>query len=145
MKNKLTLGTSFGALLITGGVLQLQQANAQITNEIRAHLDHSFVIGEKTLPPGEYTFRISQGSNLSEMTARSEDGKNAATFLVRESIDDQRPAHSELVFRKYGDTEFLSKLYQGGSKIGVSLTETSKQEKEMAKQGQPTEHTEEEK
>ena len=38
--------------------------DARITNPIRAHIDHSFVIGDKTLPPGEYTFRIMQGSNL---------------------------------------------------------------------------------
>ena len=38
--------------------------DAQITNPIRAHIDHSFVISDKTLPPGEYTFRIMQGSDL---------------------------------------------------------------------------------
>ncbi len=144
MKNYLLpVGTSLTALVLIG--LAAQPVNAQITNEIRAHVDHSFIIGDKTLPPGEYTFRISQASNLSTMTARSEDGKNAVSFIVRESMDDHRPDHSELVFRKYGNSEFLSKIYESGSKIGVSLTETSKQEQKLAKEGQPTEHTEEQK
>ena len=40
---------------VTAGTPRL---NAQIVNGIRARLDHSFVIGNTTLPPGEYTFRM---------------------------------------------------------------------------------------
>jgi hypothetical protein len=120
--------------------------NAQITNAIQAHVDHSFVIGDKTLPPGEYTFRMMGDSNLTVMTTTSENDKTTADFTVRATIDKHRPDHSELVFRKYGDTEFLSKVFEVGSKTGVEVTENRKQEARLAKQGQNVmEHTEEQK
>jgi len=119
-------------------------ANAQITNAIQAHVNHSFMIGDKTLPPGEYTFRIENNSDLGVMTVQNKNGDNVAQFNVRQSIANQRPAHSELVFRKYGNTEFLSKVYEVGSKAGVALAETAKAEARLAKEGQQAqEHTEE--
>lgn len=35
---------------------------------------------------------------------------------------------SELVFRRFGNTEFLSKVFEAGSRTGAELTETKKQE-----------------
>lgn len=120
--------------------------NAQITNQIQAKLDHSFVIGDTTFPPGEYTFRMVQDSNLSLMSVDSENDKMSMDFLVRDAIDDHRPNHSELVFRKYGNTEFLSKIFETGSKNGAEVLETSRQEAKFVKKGeQASQHTEEQK
>lgn len=117
--------------------------NAQVVNDIRAHIDHSFVIENTTLPPGDYVFRPSRSSDLSAMTVSSANDKINEEFLVREAIDDHTPTHSELVFRKYGDTEFLSKIFENGSKIGLEVTENSRQEARFAQQHQhPSEHTE---
>jgi hypothetical protein len=119
--------------------------HAQIQNQIHAHITHSFMIGDKTLPPGNYTFRIEGNSDQGVMTAMNEHGDTVAQFNVRQSIDNHRPKHSELVFKRYGNTEFLSKVYESGSKQGVSLTETGKEEARMVSQGQHAiEHTEEE-
>ena len=120
--------------------------SAQITNAIQSHIDHSFMIGDKTLPPGEYTFRMMEGSDLTVMTVTGGKNQTNEVFNVEQTVDDHRPKHSELVFRKYGDTEFLSKVFEGGSKAGVELTEDRKQEARLAKQGQHAmEHTEEQK
>jgi hypothetical protein len=102
---------------------------------IQSQVDHSFVIGDKTLPPGEYTFRIVNNSNLSLMTVSDRDREIVAEFNVRQAIDDRRPNHSELVFRKYGNTEFLSKIFEGGSKVGVAVAATGKQEERLVRQG----------
>ena len=118
--------------------------NAQITNAIQAHIDHAFVIGNTTLPSGEYTFRMMQNSELSVMTATSENDKTSVEFIVREAINNHTPAHTELTFRKYGNTEFLNKIFESGTKIGVEVTETSREESRLVKEGQqPTLHTEE--
>jgi hypothetical protein len=128
------------------GTIGAGLANGQITNAIEAHIDHSFIIGNTTLPPGDYTFRMLQDSDLSAMAATSKNDKVNVNFLVRESILDHTPRNSELVFRKYGNTEFLSKVFESGSKSGVELTETSRQEARFVKQGQHgVEHTEEQK
>jgi len=116
--------------------------HAQITNEIEATISHSFIVSTKTLPPGKYTFRMQQGSDGGIMTVTSADGKNSDDFMVRESEASNTPAHTE-VFRRYGNKEFLSKVYEGGNKIGVAMSEPSKLEKELIAQGQqPKEHTE---
>jgi hypothetical protein len=131
----------FSLPLVTAGAARL---HAQITNPIQAHVSHSFVIGDKTLPPGDYTFRVESNTDLGVMEVQSKNGEHVAQFNVRQSVDNHRPRHSELVFRKFGDTEFLSKVYEAGSKNGVSLTETSKQEAQLASTGQRAiEHTEE--
>jgi len=119
--------------------------NAQITNQIRAHVRHSFMIGDKTLPPGEYTFRIEGNSDEGVMTARNSKGDIVDQFSVRQSIDNHRPRHSALVFEKYGHTEFLSKIYESGNKNGVAVSEQSKEEARLMHDGQhAVEHTEQE-
>ena len=123
-----------------------QWLNAQIVDAIHARVDHSFVIGDQTLPPGDYTFRVTTNPDQSLMTAISENGRTSAQFLVRQSVDNHRSNHSELVFRKYGNTEFLSKIFEVGSKDGVAVTEPSKQEAHLINEGQQAlEHSEEQK
>jgi hypothetical protein len=103
------------------------------------------MIGDKTLPPGDYTFRVENNSDLGVMTAQNEKGDNVAQFTVRQSVDKRRPKHSELVFKKYGNTEFLSKIYENGNKNGLAVSESSKEEARLMKEGQHgMEHSEEE-
>jgi hypothetical protein len=136
----------FAPALVSILLVGAPQLNAQITNAIIAHIHHNFIIGNTTLPPGEYTFRMMQGSDLQLMTATSQNDKTSVEFLVREAIDDHTPNHSELTFRKYGSAEFLSRIFESGSKSGVSVDETSHQETRLKKQGQSgTEHSEEQK
>ncbi|MBV8073234.1 MAG: hypothetical protein JO270_25275 [Acidobacteriaceae bacterium] len=118
-------------------------ANAQITDQVEATIPHSFVVGTKTLPPGKYVFQMQQGSSGGVMTVTSADGKDSDMFTVRESQARSVPAHTELVFRRYGDQEFLTKIYEGGNRLGVAVAGQSKMEKELVAQGQKaTEHTE---
>lgn len=116
--------------------------HAQITDPIKAHLDHGFVVGDKTLPAGDYTFRMEKDAQV--MRVENQRGDNVAQFEVRETLANHRPQHSELVFRKYGNTEFLSKIFEGGSRNGSEVTETGKREAQMVSQGQHgIEHIEE--
>jgi hypothetical protein len=132
-----------GAAVLLAPLAAAQLSNAQITNEIEANISHPFIIGNTTLPPGEYHFRMLPDSNMTIMTVRSADDKLGEEFLVRRSIDQTMPKHSELVFNRYGDKEFLSKIYEGGSRTGVAVEEPSRQELRLQKQNQqPTEHTE---
>ena len=120
--------------------------NAQIINPIRAHVDHNFIIANTTLPPGEYTFRIMEDSELAMMTATNDNEKISVNFVVRVATNDHTFAHSELVFRKYGNIEFLSKSFEGGSKTGTEVTESNREEARLVKHmQQPTEHIEEQK
>ncbi len=53
------------------------------------------------------------------------------------------PQHSELIFNRYGQKEFLSKIFQQGSRVGSAVAEVPRQEQPPQKQGQhPVEDTE---
>ena len=136
------------SLLITAAVAVVMVGanpmNAQIANQIDAHINHKFTIGNVTLPPGQYTFRMLPGSDLTVMTVSSADGNTADEFLVREAALPNTPNHAELFFNRYGNHEFLTKIFEQGSKIGVAVAEPSREELRLQKQGQhATEHGEE--
>jgi hypothetical protein len=125
-------------------MLGAQLSNAQITNQIDAHINHKFVISNTTLPPGHYTFHMLQGSDMSAMVVKSADGNIADEFLVRQADAPSTPKHSELVFNRYGDKEILTKIFEQGRKIGVAVVEPSREELRLQHQGQhAVEHTEE--
>ena len=125
-------------------VFAASAAQAQITDQIEANVHHSFILGNTTLPPGRYIFRMLSDSNLEFMRATSADGRTSTEFLVRESEDSHTPRHSELIFNRYGSKEFLARIYQVGTKDGVAVADVSREEGRLQKKGQKAaEHTEE--
>jgi hypothetical protein len=117
--------------------------NAQVVDQIDAKIPHSFKLLNKTLPAGQYTFRMDQGSDGGVMVISTADGKNLDQFMVRDSIAPTTPAHTELIFNRYGDKEFLRRIYEAGNKNGIAVSETSQEEQQLNEQGQkPVEHTE---
>lgn len=130
------------AMLFT--IVWAQLASAQITNQVRVTMSHPFIVGEKTLPPGQYTLRVVSNSDMSVMTIRSKDGTESAEFLVRQSDAKHVPKHTELVFDRIGNEEFLHRVYEKGDRLGVAVGDVSKEEARLEKSGQHgTEHTEE--
>lgn len=124
--------------------LGAQMMHAQITDQIKANIAHRFTVGTATLPPGQYTFRILRGTDMNAMMVTSQDGNTSDEFLVREAKLPDPPKHSELVFDRYGNHEFLAKIFEKGHKTGVAVAEPSREESRLQKQGQqPVEHTEE--
>ncbi|HTX76714.1 MAG TPA: hypothetical protein VMD29_10960 [Terracidiphilus sp.] len=118
--------------------------HAQITRHIDADISHPFIVGQATLPPGDYVFRMMQQTDLSVMTVNSKDGGTSVEFLVRPSQNSHVPNHNELVFDRYGSKDFLINIYQRGEPIGVAVVEPSREESRLLKMGQiPAEHTEE--
>ena len=127
-----------GLLLVA---VTARNSNAQITVPVQAEINHSFVAVAKTLPAGQYTFLVRD--NGGSMIIQNGKGDDVEIVMVRESIADHMPQNTEIVFRKYEDTEFLSKVYLGGSKTGVAVSGMAKEEERLAKAGQkPTEHSE---
>jgi hypothetical protein len=118
-------------------------AHAQITNGIEASITHPFVVGSATLPPGRYIFRMAQATDLRTMTVTNAVAGTSMEVLVRQTDNSDIPKHSELVFNRYGDKEFLTKIFEAGARIGVAVDQ-SPEEAQLQKQGQkPVEHTEE--
>ena len=131
------------AFVSLGFLFGAQFSTAQIVDQIQANVSHSFIIGNTTFPPGKYDFRVQPDSDLGVMTITSEDGKMTSEFLIRDAHMDHMPQHSELIFKRYGQKEFLSKVFEQGSRTGSAVTEVSRQEQRLQKQGQQSmEHSE---
>ena len=125
-------------------VLVAPSLHAQIIGSVHADIHHRFTVGEATLPAGNYVFRMVPHTDLALMTVTSADGNTSDEFLVRRSIDSQVPHHTELVFNRYGDQEFLTDIYEHGEKTGIAVVEPSREQSRLQKLGQdPVVHTEE--
>ena len=134
----------FSTLTLSLPVLFASSIQAEIVGHVEATIHHRFIVGNTTLPAGTYTFRMLQGTDLNAMSATSEDGNTSVEFLVRRSEDSHAPRHTELIFDRYGNNEFLLHIYEVGLKDGVTVIEPSREESRLEKRGvTPVEHTEE--
>jgi hypothetical protein len=138
MKKYLISGLAILCFLAVSGVaITSAQIDSDVT--IDADIPYAFVVGDKTLPAGKYTIRVSDDTNLNLMVVRSTDGRAAAFFQTQDTQADQARRRTELVFNKIGDTYFLSQIWLDGSKQGAEL-EKSKAEQQLEAGGQTSEH-----
>jgi hypothetical protein len=108
------------------------QASAQIDGDLDADIPFQFHVGTRELPAGKYRVHVLDEASQRVMEITSVDGSTSALFQVEESDANAAPAKSELIFNKYGDNYFLSKLYEEGNPSGTELIE-SRYEKRLSK------------
>ncbi|MFP5235894.1 MAG: hypothetical protein ACLGSD_08315 [Acidobacteriota bacterium] len=123
------------AALVVGFAAVVVPAGAQISMELKIKINHPWVVVDKTMPAGTYSFRMSRGMEQQEMSATNMKTGEKAVFMVKQAPKGAAPKHTEAVFDRIGNKEFLTHIYQGGSAIGVML-EPSKEEARLEKQGQ---------
>lgn len=141
-KHGACLSFCFSLLLL---ILAAPASRAAIPEQgsIRADITHSFIVGNTTLPPGHYDFRMIKDTDEQIMSVANANHSTAVEFLVRPSVDNHRPTHTELVFNRYGKTEILRNIYVGGQKSGLAVVTASREEARLKKDGQkPDTHTE---
>jgi hypothetical protein len=63
-------------------------------------------------------------NDLTVIEISTPDGRNSALFQVREAQASTSPPKTELIFNKYGNNYFLSKLFDEGNKLGSALEES---------------------
>lgn len=126
------------ALLVVVPLLGASRAQAQIVSEIVADVPFSFHAGSARFPAGRYTLRVPVDVGGRIMEIVSADGKNAAFFPVLDAQASTPPDKPVLVFRKYGDDYFLSKVFDQGNSLGVEIV-PSPDEKALAKGRTPEE------
>lgn len=119
------------ALVAAFGLMQGVGA-AQITAPIDADIPFQFVVGNTTLAPGKYLL-TARGDE--ELEIHSINGPTGVLHTVFQAEANSEPRKTELIFHRYGNREFLTKVFIEGSSEGVELTQ-SKLEKELMDQGQ---------
>jgi hypothetical protein len=106
-------------------------ANGQSNARLVAHVPFDFVIGDKTLPAGEYSVAATDQSGDTIAIANSQG--DAAIRLSSPSERKGREKAAQLVFHRYGSTYFLAQVWRAGEATGRELSK-SNQERGMARE-----------
>lgn len=117
------------AMLVMIMTVAVVGAQAQTANQMKADIPFRFVIGEQTLPAGEYSVRyINQDSGKTALLFKSTDGK--VSRIVNMNTTQRGAMKASLVFNQYGDTYFLSEVWTGADQYGLSIPR-SRSERQM--------------
>jgi hypothetical protein len=128
MKKQILKGlTMLLAVMTFAMITAVASANGQSVNA-KANIPFEFVVGDKTLPAGEYTVNsVTQGSEVLRIR-----GINSDDTAVRLTIlSENKTKQSMLVFHRYGERYFLAEVRTDSD--GRTLA-TSKEERAIQKE-----------
>ena len=95
---------------------------------LKADIPFDFVVGDKQLPSGEYHVKqINSGTTL----IQGKDAHSSAVVLTAAAQAAKISDVSKLVFNRYGDQYFLSKIWEASSVAGRQVVK-SRLEREVA-------------
>ena len=120
--------TILGLLLVmTAASVRAQSERSKVTN-----IPFNFIVGQKTLPAGEYTVEPYRRDYDKVWLVQSRDGRTSALFITMPMQFGKTQEKTKLVFHKHGDQYFLSQIWTPGGNSGRELI-MPRQENELAK------------
>ncbi len=120
--------TILGLLLVVTAIsVQAQSERSKVTN-----IPFSFIVGEKTLPAGEYTVEPIRRDYGKAWLVQSREGHANAVVITIPTLALETQRNSKLVFRRFGDQYFLSQIWMAGDNSGRELL-MPRVERELAK------------
>lgn len=125
---------SFTMLMLTLALAAVT-AQAQSANEMKADIPFRFVIGNQTLPAGEYIIRyVNQDSGKTALLFKSRDGRTNRIVNMMPAQKSEPLEKTSLVFNQYGENCFLSEVWTSGSSYGLALPKSNaeRRERELA-------------
>jgi hypothetical protein len=136
MKNVHKLVATMGLL----SLLTVMPLAAQITDgSVDFTTSFPFYVGNAKMPAGSY--RIIQSENdASILQIQSKDSGHSAFIDFIPTHSAQRHPHSDVTFHKYGDTEYLNRIWVAGQKYGMKV-EPTKSELKAATTTNVVEHS----
>ena len=103
---------------------------AQAQDALVVNIPFDFMAGNRNLPAGEYSVKVSQSDARIVLIERKD--ATAAMFIGTNTVvANTIQSESKLVFNRYGDRYFLSQVWNEGNSRGRQLMKTAR-EKEIA-------------
>ena len=127
-KQALRSFTILGVLLVMTSV----SVRAQSERSKVMKISFDFIVGQKTLPAGEYTVEPNRRDSDNVWLIQSRDGHVSALFTTTSVRANETQETAKLVFHKYGDRYFLSQIWETGDNDGRELR-IPRRERELAK------------
>ena len=132
MARQIAKGLTMLMLLLTMAlVTAVATANGQSQHKLNARIPFEFIVGDKTLAAGQYEVNA-VGITQEALAIRGRESNDAVIRLtMTREPKENKPAR--LVFHRYGNTYFLSEVWEGGDGVGRQLKESA-QEKGMKRE-----------
>jgi hypothetical protein len=125
---------SFGKLVVKMGLLSLLSVMplaAQIDNGVDFKTTFPFYAGNAKMPAGSY--RITQSDiDSSLLQIQSVDGRYSAFVDFIPTHAEQPHPQSDVTFHKYGDTDYLNRIWIDGQRFGMKVDPTKAETKAAA-------------
>jgi hypothetical protein len=112
-------------------LLSVMPLTAQIEDGVDFTTSFPFYAGNAEMPAGSY--KITQ-SNMDEsiLQIQSTDGTHSALVEFIPTHSAQPHPHSDVTFHKYGDTEYLNRVWVEGQEYGMKVDPTKAETKAAA-------------
>lgn len=128
--------TMMSLVLLFTLVLTVANAQAQSRASYTAHIPFEFVVGNATLPAGDYTITQIKTADGTVMIQLSAKGQNSALRLT-EAMQPREPRDKTvLVFNQYGQQYFLAEMWRAGEEEGRQVRKSRRErtiENELAR------------
>src|SRR5258707_12795910 len=85
------------------------------------NIPFSFIVGQKTLPAGEYTLEPNRKDSDNVWLVQSKEGHASALFTTNTVRASETQEESRLIFHRYGGQYFLSQIWTPGGNTGRQL------------------------
>jgi len=119
-------GIVLGLILVLSAV----PGHADDTKKIKVTIPFDFVVGSKQLKAGDYVVQSWGNSGDGALLFRSEDG-GAQQIVFVVPVENNTGNHERLVFHRYGDEQFVARVWFMGDEEGYELIPGAR-EKESA-------------
>jgi len=127
MKNVSKLVVGMGLL----SLLSVMPLAAQIVDGVDFTTSFPFYAGNAKMPAGSY--KITQSDmDASILQIQSNDGAHSALVEFIPTQSAQPHPHSDVTFHKYGDTEYLNRIWVQGQEYGMKVDPTEAETKAAA-------------
>ncbi len=120
----LVLGLAFVSAVVS--------ANGQTIKQVRADIPFEFIVGDKSLPAGEYAVKPLTDNGVIAIDNR--DSHASALRMTKEIAGNRKSENARLVFHRYGNRYFLAEVWMG-DRNGSQLTKSREEralERELA-------------
>lgn len=134
MRKEIVKGFTMVVLVISLALMTaVVSANAQSANRVvSSSIPFDFVVGNKTLPAGQYNFR--RVTSVGEaILISAKDTKGSIISLTNVLEPTRQNSRARLVFHRYGQHYFLAEVWGGDGQNGRQLSR-SRQERAMERE-----------
>jgi len=114
-------------LMLAAVTVSAQSERIRVIN-----IPFSFIVGEKTLPAGEYTVEPNRKDSDNVWLVQSKEGHASALFSTNTVRASETQEEARLVFHRYGGQYFLSQIWTQGETAGRELL-IQRLERQLAK------------